>query len=267
MAGTRLAEGMGTTSHLQEKQMAEAENGAVATSQEALGAQVLEFVEQTRRLAQLAFRALRETGSLTAFGTVGFVERVPGHELVVIVNDPGPFRKDEPLVASVLGLDGQVYAGNAGAGGNRYLKLFRERPEVTSISHVHSPALGAWAQTHRTLPIRYVPVQRYQLVREIPIYIDRRQPEVDFILDQIALNEHATAILEANGGSTVWGKQGLLKLAEFILILEEGAKIQIAAEAIGGSRDFGPGVLRQQWKMSNLIEKARALSLLPATDL
>ena len=37
--------------------------------------------------------------------------------------------------------------------------------------------------------------------------------------------------------------------------------------AIGGSRDFGPGVLLQQWKMSKLIDTARALSLLPATDL
>jgi ribulose-5-phosphate 4-epimerase/fuculose-1-phosphate aldolase len=244
--------------------MAEAEHDTTAA---ALDQEVLDFVDQTRAQAQLAFRVLRETGSLTAFGTVGFVERVPGRELVVIVNDPGPFRKDEPLVASVLGLDGQVYAGNHGGGGNRYLKLFRERPDVTSVSHVHSPALGAWAQTHRTLPIRYVPVQRYQLAREIPIYIDRRQPEVDFILDQITRNEHATAILEANGGATVWGKQGLIKLAEFIQIMEEGAKIQIEAEALGGSRDFGPGVLRQQWTMSKLLDKARELSLLPATDL
>lgn len=228
---------------------------------------VLAFAEQTRKQAQIAFDALRSTNSLTAFGTVGFVERVPGEELVVIVNDPGPFRKGEPLAASILGLDGTIYAGNNGGGGNRYLKLFRTHADITTISHVHSPALGAWAQTHRTLPIRYVPVQRFQLIREIPIYIDRRQQEVDFILDQIALNPYHTAILEANGGSTVWGKKGLLKTAEFILLLEEGAKIQIDAEAIGGSRDFGPGVLRQQWKMSPLYETARELNLLPATDL
>jgi len=234
-----------------------------------LSDKVLAFVEQTRKDAQLAFSVLRETGSLTAFGTVGFVERVPGEELVVIVNDPGPFRKGGPLVATVAGLDGTIYAGDnkGGGGAGRYLKLFNTHPDVTTISHVHSPALGAWAQTHRTLPIRYVPVQRFQLIREIPIYIDRRQPEVDFILDEIAKNPYATAILEANGGSTVWGKGGLLKTAEFILLLEEGAKIQIAAEAVGGSRDFGPGVLLQQWKMSKLIDQARSLSLLPATDL
>ncbi|MBB3225253.1 class II aldolase/adducin family protein [Pseudoduganella umbonata] len=241
--------------------MAEAE----VVEQAALSPEVLAFAQQVRDLAQKAFAVLRETGSLTAQGTVGFVERVPGEDKVVVVNDPGPFRKGEVPAFAVVGLDGTTYHGKEG-GGSRYLKLFREHADVTSISHVHSPSLGAWAQTHRTLPIRYVPTQRYQLVREIPVYIDRRQPEVDFILGEIARNPHASAILEANGGSTVWGRQGLQQLAEFILILEEGAKIQIAAEAIGGSRDFGPGVLLQQWKMSKLIDTARQLSLLPASD-
>jgi len=225
------------------------------------------FVEQTLKNAQIAFDALRSTGSLTANGTVGFVERIPGEEKLVIVNDPGPFKPGQPLQAAVFGFDGKSYLGQGQGGGGRYLKLFQNHPDVTTISHVHSPALGAWAQTHRTLPIRYVPVQRFKLFRELPVYIDRRQAEVDFILNEIEKNPYTTAILEANGGSTVWGKQGLLKTAEFILLLEEGAKIQIAAEAIGGSRDFGPGVLRQQWKMSNLFEQARELSLLPATDL
>jgi ribulose-5-phosphate 4-epimerase/fuculose-1-phosphate aldolase len=240
-----------------ENEMAEAE------AAQQLSSAAREFAEQVRRTAAHAFAVLRETGSITANGTVGFVERVPGEDKVVVVNDPGPFNRGQEPVASVVGLDGTVYQGNP-AGGARYLKLFLEQPNVTSISHVHSPSLGAWAQTHRTLPIRYVPVQRYQLVREIPIYIDRRQPEVDFILGEIARNPYATAILEANGGATVWGREGLQKLAEFILILEEGARIQIAAEAIGGSRDFGPGVLLQQWKMSKLLDKARELSLLPA---
>ena len=145
----------------------------------------------------------------------------------------------------------------------RFTKLFQQHPEVTTISHVHTPYLGAWAQTHRTLPIRYVPVQRFKLIREIPIYIDRRQPEVDFIIDTLRQNPHHTAILEANGGATVWGTKGLRDTAEFILILEEGAQIQNLAEAIGGSRDYGPGVLAQQYKMSGLTDLAKELGLLP----
>lgn len=59
------------------------------------------------------------------------------------------------------------------------------------------------------------------------------------------------------------GKEGLHKTAEFIVILEEGARVQLLAEAIGGSRDFGPGVLAQQFKMSGLTEQAHALGYLP----
>lgn len=227
------------------------------------------FAAQVLADAKTAFSAFRQTGTITANGTVGFVERVPGEERLVIVNDPGPFNWEQrELQAVVVDFEGRLILGNGNvAGAGRYIKLFREHADITTVSHVHSPYLGAWAQTHRTLPIRYVPVQRYNLIREIPVYIDRRQQEVDFILDQIRINPHHTAILEANGGSTVWGRQGLRKTAEFILLLEEGAQIQILADAIGGSRDYGPGVLAQQWRMARIFDQAKALNLLPATDL
>lgn len=226
------------------------------------------IVDEVIAEATLAFEVFRETDTVTANGTVGFVHRVPGEEKLIIVNDPGPFNKGKKIEATVVGFDGTVYQGKGnGAGAGRYTKLFQVHPDVTTISHVHSLYLGAWAQTHRTLPIRYVPVQRYNLIKEIPIYIDRRQQEVDFILDQLAINPHNTAILEANGGSTVWGKQGVRKLAEFILILEEGAKLQTIAEANGGSRDYGPGVLKQQWKMAKIYDQAKAEGLLRPSDL
>lgn len=233
-----------------------------------LSAHILEFVEKTRQEAAVIFKAYRDTGTITAFGTVGFEERVPGEELLVSVSDPGPFNQGREITASVADFNGKSYTGGKSSGGrSRYGKLFQTFSDITTISHVHSPSLGAWAQTHRTLPIRYVPVQRYKLFRELPVYIDRRQPEVDFIIDRVREDEHISAILEANGGATVWGKKGLRDTAEFILLLEEGASIQIAAEAIGGSRNFGPGVLAQQFRMSNLTEEAKALGLLPITDL
>ena len=224
------------------------------------------FIDQTVEEAKLAFRVFRETGTTTAQGTVGFVQRIPGEEKLITVNYPGPFNPDKEVTATVVGFDGTVYQGKSGPGGGRYLKLFQQHADVTTISHVHTPHLGAWAQTHRSLPIRYVPVIRFKLFKELPIYIDRRQQEVDFILDKIAENPHTQAILEANGGSTVWGKKGLRELAEYILILEEGARLQILAESIGGSRDLGPGVWKQQWNMGGLYQQALELGLVPPTD-
>lgn len=224
------------------------------------------FVEQTVQEATRVFRAFRQTGTTTAQGTVGFVQRVPDEDKLVIVNDPGPFDQDKDIGATVVGFDGTLYQGKSPFGATRYLKLFQQHADVTTISHVHTPHLGAWAQTHRSLPIRYVPVIRFKLFKEIPVYIDRRQQEVDFILDKIAENPHTQAILEANGGSTVWGKKGLRELAEYILILEEGARLQILAESIGGSRELGPGVWKQQWNMGGLYQQALEEGLVPPTD-
>ncbi|WP_414155621.1 class II aldolase/adducin family protein [Pseudomonas sp. BNK-43-a] len=224
------------------------------------------FVDQVVAEAEAAFTVFRETHTITANGTVGFIERVPGQELLVSVNYGGPWKRHQPLQASVSDFAGNVVRGKAKGGLGRYTKLFQTHADVTSVSHVHSPYLGAWAQTHRTLPFHYVPVQRYQLARELPVYIDRRQAEVDFILDKIAENPFNLAILEANGGATVWGKQGLRATAEFILLLEEGAQIQLLADALGGSRPYGPGVLTQQWKMSGLYERATELGLVPGID-
>ncbi|MCU1733542.1 MULTISPECIES: class II aldolase/adducin family protein [unclassified Pseudomonas] len=238
----------------------------VLTTEHLIDAELKAFVDQVTHLAGEAFRVYRETNTITANGTVGFIERVPGRDLLVSVNYPGPWKKDQPLKASVTDFAGNLVFGQGKGGLNRYTRLFIEQPKITTVSHVHSPYLGAWAQTQRSLPISYVPVQRYQLARELPVYIDRRQDEVDFILDSLAENPFTTAILEANGGSTVWGTEGLQATAEFILLLEEGAQLQLLAEALGGSRAYGPGVLTQQWTMSKLLGQARELGLVPPND-
>lgn len=238
----------------------------VLTAEHLIDAELKTFVEQVIHQAGEAFRVYRETNTITANGTVGFIERVPGRDLLVSVNYPGPWKKDQPLKASVTDFQGNLVFGQGKGGLNRYTRLFIERPEITTVSHVHSPYLGAWAQTQRSLPISYVPVQRFQLARELPVYIDRRQDEVDFILDSLTENPFTTAILEANGGSTVWGTKGLQDTAEFILLLEEGAQLQLLAEALGGSRAYGPGVLTQQWTMSKLLGQARELGLVPPND-
>jgi L-ribulose-5-phosphate 4-epimerase len=224
---------------------------------------VADFAQDALKLAADVFRAYREVGTITANGTVGFIERVPGEDTIISINLPHPFDRDKPLDYSATALDGSAIRGRANG---RYLKVFNANPTITSLSHVHSPSLGAWAQTHRSLPISYVPVQRFHLARELPVYIDRRQDEQDFINEKLAENPFTPAIIEANGGATVWGWKGLRDLAEFILLLEEGADIQIRAQAIGGSRTYGPGVLRQQWKMSKRYDEALGLGLLPVTD-
>lgn len=226
-------------------------------SQQGLSPEALAHVLQAQNDARKAFRVLRETRTISASGTLSFTQRIPGEEKLINLGYTGPWGDDlDEVRTSVVGFDGTVYLGKGGPGGEgRYTKLFREHPDVTTISHLHTPYLGAYAQAHSTLPFLYVPVQRHRFVRELPVYIDRRQPEVEFILDQLKIDAEIPGIVEANGGATVWGKKGLLALADSILLLEEGAQFQTLAAGLGGSKPLGPGVLQQQWRMSGLVPK------------
>lgn len=215
---------------------------------------IADFAEETALAALNAFAALRDTGTLSPSGTLTFVERVPGEAVAVAVRYPGPFaRRIEPRPTAFT-YDGDVLGDSPEieTGGLRYLPVLRAHDAITSIAHVHTPYLGAWAQSHRPLPVLYVAVQRWTYAREIPVYIDRRVSEASFIVDR--LNEEPTlpAILEANGGATAFGTRGLTKLAETVLLLEEGARFQAIAETLGGAKNYGPGVLEQQWKRTGL---------------
>lgn len=225
------------------------------SSQTGLSAEAIAFVVQAQKDARKAFRGLRETRTISASGTLMFTVRIPGEERLANLNYTGPWSDDlDEVITSVIGFDGTPYWGkSAGPGEGRYTKLFRQYPDIQAIGHVHTPHLGAYSQAHSELPLLYVPNRRFRFTAELPVYINRRQAEVDFILDSLAKDKEVPAIVEANGGATVWSWKGLLDLANTILFLEEGAQFQILARSLGGSKTFGPGVLEQQWKIGRLV--------------
>jgi ribulose-5-phosphate 4-epimerase/fuculose-1-phosphate aldolase len=225
---------------------------------------VLRFVDEATRQATKAFAVFRSTGTVSANGTANFVERIAGHDLAVALNDPGPWADDPTVHPIVATIDGDVVhgTGNAGFVGG-YRRLFRERPEITSVLHIHTPWLGGWAQTHRTLPIRYAASQRLTLSRAVPSHIDRSTSAADFILAELERDAHLVAVFEANGGVNVIGRDGLLELAKFTVLLEEGAQFQAIAESLGGSVEFDPTNLEAQWGRTGLLDEARRLGLVP----
>ncbi|MDR8729509.1 class II aldolase/adducin family protein [Burkholderia pseudomultivorans] len=215
--------------------------------------ELVAFVERATREFAQAVCVLKDTRTLSATNTFQAFQRVPGTDLVVALSAPSPWAASQEIQPVVVTFDGDVLHGDARAGGNgpRYADVFREAPEVDVVIHVHGPYLGAWASAHRALPIRYAPAARHTRAREIPIYIDRRPGEPRFIVDTIRRDPQVPAILEANGGATFWGKS-IVDVSKYILILEEAAYFQALAEPLGGSREFGPGALEQQWKMTGL---------------
>jgi hypothetical protein len=88
----------------------------------ALSASELAFIEQAEIDATQAFEVFRETGTLTANGTVSFTERIAGGNKLASLVYPGPWKRNSPVEASVIGLDGTVYQGQAR--GDRRLRAF-----------------------------------------------------------------------------------------------------------------------------------------------
>lgn len=232
--------------------------------------QQLTQLDQAKRDFAKAFRVLKETRTLTATNTYQAYVRVPDSDLVIALHAPGPWADDEEIRAVVSSYEGDVVldetldgssplsGSKAGGNGKRYAGVFQNRAEVNVVIHVHTPYLGGWASAHRVLPIRYAASQRVTLARELPLYLDRRQPEHAFIVEQLEANPNTPAILEANGGATFWGTS-IIQASKLILLIEEGAYFQGLAEIFGGSQEFGPGVLEQQWKMTGLWGQGQKL--------
>src|SRR3546814_12479127 len=111
------------------------------------------FVEEARKAADKAFDVFRKTGTVAANGTVNFVERVPGTEIAVALNDPGPWPNDPSVSPVVATFDGEVLSGNGSAGFvTGYASVFRPHPEITSVVHLHTPSLVGSATKTRTQP-------------------------------------------------------------------------------------------------------------------
>lgn len=213
------------------------------------------FLEEATLDANHGVRALRGSGTLPPGATVVIAERIPGDEAALVFEDLGPWVGDDPIPASVRAFDATTSDPTG------LVELLAARPELTTVVHLRSPYIQAWARSGRPLPIRYVPVQRWTLASELPLHDDPARSLATFVADQLAANPHTPAILTATG-AVVWGTRGLLPTLEYAQLVEEGAQVQVLAQPLGGSLPVGPGVLIQQWKMSGLETEARAAGLL-----
>jgi hypothetical protein len=235
------------------------------------------FVDETTRDAAHGFASLRSTGTLPDGAAVGALERIPREDTALALVDGGLGLRRRGLQVSERALappDG-VTAGGAPAGGAAGAPgsdgpddtvglepLLARHPELTTVVVLRSPNLVAWAQSGRVLPIRYVPVQRWTLGRQIPVRTDPTVSLAAFVEQALAADPHTPAVLDAGGGAVVWGTKGLLRTLEYAQLVEEGAQFQLLAERLGGSLPVGPGVLLQQWRMTGLEAAARAEGLL-----
>lgn len=77
-----------------------------------LNSTIQDFAREAAIDAEIAFRELRENGTLSASATVNFVERVPGEQAVVSIGHPNRFSRDQELKPTIIALDGTVLDGD-----------------------------------------------------------------------------------------------------------------------------------------------------------
>ena len=208
------------------------------------------YIDQAKRDAIFAYGFLRETGTLTASHIgFGFAHKIPNQDKLLTVSFPPPWSRDREPRATVTTFSA-----------HEDHILTEERLDADTVVHAHTPHLAAWSLAQKAFPIRYVAPQRQLLAREIPNHLERRRSQLDIIRER--LNKYPDlapppGLLESNGGANIWGR-GILKTAELVLLLEEGARIQSIAEQIGGAKEYTEGALEVQWSRTGLVEKGKS---------
>jgi L-ribulose-5-phosphate 4-epimerase len=208
------------------------------------------YIDQAKRDAIFAYGFLRETGTLTASHIgFGFAHKIPNHDKLLNVSFPPPWSRDREPKATLTTFS--AHADHI---------LTEERLDADTVVHAHTPHLAAWSLAQKAFPIRYVAPQRQLLAREIPNHLERRRSQLDVVRER--LNKYPDlapppGLLESNGGANIWGR-GILKTAELVLLIEEGARIQSIAEQIGGAKEYTEGALEVQWSRTGLVEKGKS---------
>ena len=125
--------------------------------------------------------------------------------------------------------------------------VYRERPDVQSVIHTHSPHVTSFALAHKPLPCAYEALLRHEVVEDIPVAAwgpRGSEASVRQIGDALRAHTGIRAVLLANHGLLAFGPSAQAT-AQLIVAMEEAAEMTIDAEPLGGVQPFPPGALDQ----------------------
>lgn len=118
--------------------------------------------------------------------------------------------------------------------------IYRQRPDVASVIHTHSPAATAFALAHRPLPCRAEPLLRFGQPEAVPVVPwgpRGSDTSVRGIAALLGQGTTTSAVLLANHGLLCFAGDPLAT-ARLVVAIEEAAEAELAASAIGGAVDF-----------------------------
>lgn len=176
-------------------------------------------------IAERAFHAHLQTG------TGGNISaRVPGSEAVAIKPSGVGFIACTPENLLVVDLDGRILRGSAKPSKDMpfHLGIYRVRPEVNGIVHVHSPWATAWAVLGEEIPTPTVQSRsKFGRIPLVPSGPDGSKEASEWVVN--AFRDPATHVATLQNHGAVGVGKTLLVAEELVELIEETAQIAMLA--------------------------------------
>ena len=171
--------------------------------------------------------------------------RVPGTE-TFLMTGVSSFAAVSPDQLVVLDFQGNVVEGEIQARNAEVIQMhavvYRERPEVGSVLHTHSPFATAFAVASRSLPLFYEAEVRNDILEGVPLagYAPRGSDDsVGNIAAILRSHDLIKGLLLENHGVLAFSGDAR-GAAQANIIIEETAQLALYAEALGGPTILTP---------------------------
>ena len=187
------------------------------TDEKAIRSTMLELMEVAKR----AFNAHLQTG------TGGNISaRVGGSNAVVIKPSGVGFSECNPENLLVVDLEGKILKGSTRPSKDMpfHLGIYRVRPELNGIVHVHSPWATAWAVLGEEIPTATVQSQsKFGRIPLVPSGPDGSKEASESVVS--AFRDPAVLVATLQNHGAVGVGKTLLAAEELVELIEETAQI------------------------------------------
>lgn len=200
--------------------------------------------DQRRAQMVAAARVLERSGVMSHTGHINFSTRIDGRRMMLTCS--GLIAELRAQTLAVVDFDGNVEDGLLSASTaeivGMHAAVYRRREDVGAVLHTHSPHVTAFALANHPLPCRYEALLRRGQSAAVPVVPWAPRGSQEFFAGigaALAAAAGTNALLLGNHGLLAFGSSAIVA-AKLVMVLEEAARAELAAAAIGGAKDLGP---------------------------
>lgn len=196
------------------------------------------FTEETMKMARELAAACHEAFGMIQTGTGGNVSaRIPGEELMLVKASGGSLGSATEQSFLVCDFEGNLVEGTGKPTREAFLHgyIYKVRPDVNAVVHVHSPYAVAWSSTKEALPCcTYHSVLK--MGNELPTLDVHaamvREQDLPMVKEMLDKYPNLEGFLLANHGAVAMGKKPMA--AEYCAeLIEETAQVAVLKKQLG----------------------------------